>query len=61
VTIVGNAENPVNGFMVQARDRNSAELLGTFKAVPEKVLVIDCLGGEAVNLINSVSSIATTL
>jgi len=46
--------------MVQARDRSSAELLGTFDAVPDKVRVIDCLGGTAVNLMQSLSSTAIT-
>jgi hypothetical protein len=56
VTIIGNAENLVEGFMVQARDRSTGELLGTFDAVDDKVRVIDCLGGTAVNLIKSGSS-----
>jgi hypothetical protein len=61
VTIVGNAENPVSGFMVQARDRSSAELLGSFHAVAGKVLTIDCFNGTQVFLIKSDSSIAAML
>jgi hypothetical protein len=52
VTIVGNAEYPVSGFMVQARDRSNAELLGTFEVVPQKVSLVNCFNGTAVCLIS---------
>jgi len=46
VKVIGDAVEVVEGFMIQARDRTTADALGTFEAVPGKVQVIDCFGNN---------------
>lgn len=47
VRVIGDAVvEVVEGFMIQARDRTTAEALGTFDAVDGKVKVIDCFGNN---------------
>ncbi|CAB3385477.1 Hypothetical predicted protein [Cloeon dipterum] len=44
-TIYGDETNNIEGFMIQARDRSTSQLLGTFDAIENEVKLINCLGG----------------
>ncbi|XP_059479115.1 putative defense protein 3 [Neocloeon triangulifer] len=45
LTIYGDPVNILEGFMIQARDRSSGLIKGTFEPVENEIKVIDCLGG----------------